>query len=213
MTSLLRFEHCGRFVFTDAGSVGSGSVGCPLCQQPLQLSLLDAPVRVPCPFTDGHRTCCCLVISSRLGPSGFSDEDQDELHVGLSNSAGVVYSYTQSGVQRQCHGWEQSLVIHLVAPSNCHLSFRMRWDRELETFSSLDMWVPHRFQEDREFGSCCYGFTLSFINQLMRSEGNEPISRQMFTTQYVLPRIRTASKYLSIYQVICQQGYYSTTVL
>lgn len=67
-----------------------------------------------------------------------------------------------------------------------------------------------RFQEQREFGSCCYGFALGFINHMRRSEGNQPISSEHFTAQYVLPRLSSASTYLSIYQHVCLHGFYSS---
>lgn len=73
------------------------------------------------------------------------------------------------------------------------------------------LFSPQRFQEQREFGSCCYGFALSFINHVMRSEGNKPISREHFTSQYVLPKMEMASRFLLVYQHICQRGYYSTS--
>ncbi|XP_067361487.1 MKRN2 opposite strand, tandem duplicate 1 isoform X2 [Channa argus] len=135
-----------------------------------------------------------------------SEENESELHVGISNSKGVVFSYTELGVLRQQVGWEQSIIVPLVAPGND----RMLWDTQLETFSNLNTWTGDRFQEQREFGSCCYGFALSYINHVMRSEGSEPITREHFTSQYILHRMEAASKYLSVYQDVCQHGYHST---
>lgn len=58
--------------------------------------------------------------------------------------AGVVFSYTESGVQRQQQGWELSIVVPLVAPSNDSLSFRTLWDEQLETYSRLNTWTAGR---------------------------------------------------------------------
>ena len=41
------------------------------------------------------------------------------------------------------------------------------------------------------------------------SSGREPIERDSFTCLHVHPRLRAASKYLSVYQYITQYGYYS----
>ncbi|KAM4613373.1 MKRN2 opposite strand, tandem duplicate 1 [Polymixia lowei] len=241
--TVLRFRHCGRIIYTfnnktepDAGS-RTGRTGepgrtntCPACQEPLRFGLLDAPVVLPSPFSDGHKTSCSFLIASRLGPTFISEQSDSELHVGISNSEGVVFSYTEVGVQCQQQGWEQCLTIPLVTPDNhsstlgvpsnysshlvntgnSSLIFKKYWDRQLEMFASLDAWTPQRFVEERESGSCCYGFALAFINQLRRSEGIEPISRNTFTIQYILPRMTTSSKYLSVYQHIQQHGYYST---
>ncbi|XP_029906887.1 MKRN2 opposite strand, tandem duplicate 1 [Myripristis murdjan] len=201
---VLRFRHCGSVIY-------SASRGrCPLCGGALSFGLQDAPLALPVPFTDGHSATCCLLVAAQQGAAAFSELSDSELHVGVSNSKGVVFSYTESGVQRQQCGWEQSIAVPLVAPGNQSVSFRRRWDVLLEEFTCQDTWTPHRFEEQREFGSCCYGFALGFINQLLRSQGRQPISRERFTAQFLLPRIRTASRYLSICQHISRDGYYST---
>ncbi|KAM3843035.1 MKRN2 opposite strand protein-like [Diretmus argenteus] len=209
---MLRFSHCGNIIYTfdrlmtSRRDLPSNTGRCPVCRDVMRLGLLDAPVSVPSPFINGHQAPCCFLIASQQGALQLREQNDSELHVGISNSEGVVFSYTESGVQRQQQDWEQSLAITLVAPGNLSLNFRKYWDRQLEKFASLDTWTPQRFAEDRDFGSCCYGFALSFINQLRRSEVTDPISRDAFTSQYVLPRMKTASKFLSVYQHISQHG-------
>ncbi|CAL8336182.1 unnamed protein product [Lota lota] len=269
MESIVRFRHCGKLIYTftnreeshssagEPGGTRRSPAGvtrerCPLCGDRLSFRLLDAPVAVSCPFSNGHETPCAFLISSRSGPTSISEQNESELHVGISNSEGVVFSYTESGVQRQQQGWEKSLTIPLVTPSNQpsntlvtpsnHASAALvtpsnrlsaalvtpsnhpsppllpasvirSWDRRLETFSSQDRWTTDRFSEEGEFGSCCYGFALSFINEVRRSEVMEVISQNTFTLRYVLPTIHCSSKYLSLYHYIHQHGYYySTTV-
>ncbi|KAM9860196.1 MKRN2 opposite strand, tandem duplicate 1 [Aulostomus maculatus] len=207
---LLQFRHCGRTVYTLADAAGPSGLRCPVCEQAVRLSLEEAPVRIQTPIRNGHSAVCCFLVTSQRGLAGLIEETDSELHVGVSNSEGVVFSYTESGVQCQQQGWEHSIVIPLVAPDNHILSFTTLWDRQLETFASQDSWTPDRFQEEREFGSCCYGFALGFVNQLLRSQGNRPISRERFTAQYVLPRMTNTSKYVSVYQHVCRRGYYCT---
>ncbi|XP_056253524.1 MKRN2 opposite strand, tandem duplicate 1 isoform X2 [Seriola aureovittata] len=204
---LLRFRHCGRTVYTLDGPAG---LWCPVCGLAVRLGLMEAPVRIQIPVGDGHRAACCFLITSRHGVAGFSEEKESELHVGISNSEGVVFSYTESGVQCQQQGWEQSIIVPLIDPSNDSLSFRKLWDKQLETYSHLNTWTADRFQEEREFGSCCYGFALSFINHVMRAEGRRTISSECFTSQYILPRMEMTSRYLSVYQHVRQHGHYST---
>ncbi|XP_030230214.1 MKRN2 opposite strand, tandem duplicate 1 [Gadus morhua] len=256
MENIVRFEHCGELIYTfthredtrssaeEPGGTGSGPAGvpsgrCPLCGDRLSFRLLDAPVAVPCPFSNGHETPCAFLLSSRSGPTSISEQNDSELHVGISNSEGVVFSYTESGVQRQQQSWEKSLTIPLITPSN-HPSVPLitpsnhpspvvvtpsnhpsppllpgsvvrSWDRRLETFSSQDRWTTDRFSEEGEFGSCCYGFALSFINEVRRSEVMEVISQNTFTLGCVLPTIQRSSKYLSLYDHIRHHGYYLST--
>ncbi|XP_024283940.1 MKRN2 opposite strand, tandem duplicate 1 [Oncorhynchus tshawytscha] len=210
--TVLKFNHCGRKIYSfDKNMRQTENTGrkCPICQEQMRFSLLEAPVIVPCPFSNGHKVRCAFLIGSSLGPAFLSEWQDSELHVGVTNSQGVVYSYTSSGVQREEQGWEQCLCVPLVAPGTSGGSLAgILWDSELEQFSRFPTWSQHRFEEEREFGSCCYGFALSFLNQLRRAEGRESVTRDDFTQQHVLPHVKTASKYITVYQEIHQQGFY-----
>ncbi|KAM9813400.1 MKRN2 opposite strand, tandem duplicate 1 [Neosynchiropus ocellatus] len=205
---LVRFRHCGRAVYVLADCL----VGprCPHCGEEVRFGLSDAPVRLRCPIENGHNTSCCFLVTSQLGPAGLSADNEAELHVGVSNSAGVVFSYSGSGVQRQQQGWTHCVVIPLVTPGNLDLHFMAQWDRELETYAAQDCWTPERFEEQRRFGSCCYGFALGFINQVMISEGKQPISSQDFTAQWVLPQTERMAKFLSLLELVRRRGYVSS---
>ena len=89
MENIVRFGHCGELIYTfthreeshgpaerRGGTAGSGPAGvpsgrCPLCGDPLSFRLLDAPVAVPCPFSNGHETPCAFLLSSRSGPTSI----------------------------------------------------------------------------------------------------------------------------------------------
>ncbi|XP_046880699.1 MKRN2 opposite strand, tandem duplicate 1 isoform X1 [Hypomesus transpacificus] len=217
--TVLKFSHCDRNIFSfvcqnnlhqmptpDDNTLISEPPRCPLCLSTMRFGLLDAPVLVPCPFSNGHKASRAFVIGSQQGPMFISECNDSELHVGITNSKGVVYNYTLSGMQRDDHGWEQCISVPLVAPGE--EIFGRQWDSELETFSSLPGWSPHRFHEEREFASCCYGFVLAFINHMRRIEGKDCVSRDVFTGQHVLPHIKTVSKYLRVYQEISLHGFY-----
>ncbi|KAM9524953.1 MKRN2 opposite strand, tandem duplicate 1 isoform 2-T2 [Salvelinus alpinus] len=190
--TVLKFNHCARKIYSfDKNSFQTENTGrkCPICQEQMRFSLLEAPVIVPCPFSNGHKVRCAFLIGSSLGPA--------------------FLSYTSSGVQREEQGWEQCLCVPLVAPGTGRdILAGTLWDSELEQFSLLSTWSRHRFEEEREFGSCCYGFALSFLNQLRRAEGRESVTRDDFTQQHVLPLVKTASKYITVYQEIHQHGFY-----
>lgn len=57
---------------------------------------------------------------------------------------GSVFSYTDSGIRSQRAGWEQSIIVPLVAPGDDSLSFRALWDKHLEWFSGLNTWTADR---------------------------------------------------------------------
>ncbi|XP_072522218.1 MKRN2 opposite strand, tandem duplicate 1 isoform X2 [Salminus brasiliensis] len=207
--TVVKFRHCGKDLYTfsdQRNQAGSRTALCPACQQSLALGLLDAPVALPCPFTNGHKAPCSFLLGANDGPSSLGEWLDSELHVGVSNSAGLVYNYTLSGVQRDEHGWEQCVCIPLVPPWRDSLIDS--WDKELQTFSSLPTWAAERFQEEREFGSCCYGFALTFINHMRSLDGKDSLSRNDFTTVHVLPRVKRASMYIKVYGEILQNGFY-----
>ncbi|KAL1007874.1 hypothetical protein UPYG_G00092830 [Umbra pygmaea] len=209
--TVLKFNHCGRTIYTfDQNRLQTQNTErkCPVCQEPMRFSLLEAPIIVPCPFSNGHNTPCAFLIGASLGPAFISELQDKEIHVGVTNSQGVVYSYTSLGIQRQKQDWEQCLCIPLVAPGIGTDSFHTLWDQELEEFSLFPTWMPHRFEEEREFGSCCYGFALSFLNKLRRAQNSAVISKDDFTQFHVFPRVKLASKYIKVYQEICQHGFY-----
>ncbi|XP_017560269.1 MKRN2 opposite strand, tandem duplicate 1 [Pygocentrus nattereri] len=216
--TVVTFRHCGKDIYTFSDQIATLSSlclqnqacarkhQCPVCQEPLVLGLLDAPVALPCPFTNGHRAPCSFLIGANDGPSFLREGHDTELHVGVSNSKGLVYNYTLSGVQRDEHGWEQCICIQLVPPWRDSLI--ESWDKELQLFSSLPIWTPERFHEEREFGSCCYGFALTFINYMRSLDSKDSLSRDEFTTSSVLPRMKRASMYIKMYEEIQQHGLY-----
>ncbi|XP_067287833.1 MKRN2 opposite strand, tandem duplicate 1 [Pseudorasbora parva] len=203
--AMIKYRHCGR----DVVSFSSDDVSvrqCPVCRQTLTFGLLDAPVAITCPFTNGHKVSCAFLIGSVHGPSHLGEWSDTEIHVGLSNSEGLVYNYTLSGIRRDAQGWENCVCIPLAPPERREL--RELWDTELERFSVLPEWTSERFSEERAFGSCCYGFALSFINRMRRLDGRAALSREHFTGCHILPRMKTVSQYINIYHAILQHGFY-----
>lgn len=57
--------------------------------------------------------------------------------------SGVVYNYSQDGIQRAETGWEQCISIPLVQPDM--FGMLQQWDKLLEEFSEGEAWLPHRY--------------------------------------------------------------------
>ncbi|XP_076865730.1 MKRN2 opposite strand, tandem duplicate 1 [Brachyhypopomus gauderio] len=216
--TVIKFRHCGRDIyrFSDQNNTSCSlykqhqscaeSKLCPICHESLVFGLLDAPVAIPGPFANGHHVSCAFLLGAKDGPSSLRESHESELHVGLSNKKGLVYNYTLSGVRTDAHGWEQCVCVQLVPP--CRDALRDSWDAELRAFSSLPTWAPELFYEEREFGSCCYGFVLTFINHMRSLDNQRPLSRDEFTGTHVLPKMKQASMYINVYEKILQGGFY-----
>ncbi|TRY85116.1 hypothetical protein DNTS_023053 [Danionella cerebrum] len=200
--TLVKYKHCGQkiYVFSDRVRV------CPICRHTVSFGLLDAPVVVPAPFTNGHRVACAFTIGSALGPAHLGEWSDSELHVGISNSAGLVFSYTLAGVRQDATGWERSVCIQLVPP--CRPALEESWDAEIQRFSLRPEWSSERFEEQREFGSCCYGFALSFINHIRSLDNKAGLSRDEFTRRLVSPHMSSVSRYIQVHRAVSQQGFF-----
>ncbi|XP_068838997.1 MKRN2 opposite strand protein isoform X2 [Capricornis sumatraensis] len=156
---------------------------CPLCGQDVgSRRLQEAPVSISEPFTDGHREKCSFLLRPTRGTF-----------------------LTVHGVQRDEVGWEQSVSVPLLRPGLFGLLDQ--WDKYLEDFSATGAWLPHRYEEDHHN---CYSYALAFINCVLATEGEEQLDRDEFTEKFVVPRTRKASKYITLYRAIEEQGFYVT---
>lgn len=70
--TVVKFRHCGKdiYSFSKSGVMlnQQNRNVCPVCRNPLKLGLLDAPVALPSPFTNGHETHCSFLLGAKEGP-------------------------------------------------------------------------------------------------------------------------------------------------
>ncbi|CAI5686454.1 MKRN2 opposite strand protein [Oreochromis niloticus] len=201
-SSVIRLTHCQKEIFCF-----SVPEECPSCGEELRGSRLqEAPVSLPSPFTNGHKTSCCLLVAPAHDNLDRDFDGAADLHTGISNTKGVVYNYTRGGVRRDQSGWERSVSVPLVRPDMFHLL--AQWDQYLERFSDGPMWDPawHRFDENNHN---CFSFCLHFVNGVLAAEGRGTLSRDDFTHTFILPRMRRVSKYTTLYRHIQKHQFYT----
>ncbi|XP_016112997.1 MKRN2 opposite strand protein-like [Sinocyclocheilus grahami] len=102
----------------------------------------------------------------------------------------LVYNYTLSGVRRDERGWEPCV------------------DTGAQGIMGQSWSSATQLAEESEFGSCCYGFALTFINHMRSLDGKVSLSRDQFTGSHLLPRMKTVSLYVNIHHAILQHGFY-----
>ncbi|XP_020658236.2 MKRN2 opposite strand protein isoform X2 [Pogona vitticeps] len=198
--SLIKISHCNKDIF---GS--SVPKHCPLCGQSLVYRKLEeAPVSIPSPFVNGHRERCSFLLKPTTGTFLSGYDGSSDLHVGITNTKGLVYNYNEAGVHKAEHGWEQCVNIPLVQPDMYGLL--EQWDLYLEQFSAAEIWLPHRYDEHLHN---CYTYALMFINCVLSAQKQQPMNKSEFTEKFVIPRTRKASKYITIYKEICKNGFYT----
>nr|XP_009482410.1 PREDICTED: MKRN2 opposite strand protein [Pelecanus crispus] len=131
-----------------------------------------------------------------------------DLHVGITNSNGVVYNYNEEGIHRAETGWEQCISIPLVQPDMFGLL--QQWDKLLEEFSVGDAWLPHRYDEHDHN---CYTYALAFINSVLTAQGKQQMSKSEFTEKFVIPQTKKASKYITLHQELTANDFYIVPLL
>ncbi|XP_053233676.1 MKRN2 opposite strand protein isoform X1 [Podarcis raffonei] len=197
---LIKISHCKRDIF---GSFVPKH--CPLCGQSLfYRKLEEAPVTIPSPFVNGHRERCSFLLKPTTGTFLRGYDGSSDLHVGITNTNGLVYNYNETGVNIAEHGWEQCVSVHLVQPDMYGLL--NQWDTYLEQFSAAEIWLPHRYEEHLHN---CYTYALTFINCVLSAQKKQQMNKSEFTERFVIPRTRKASKYITIYKEICKNGFYA----
>ncbi|XP_004692280.1 PREDICTED: MKRN2 opposite strand protein [Condylura cristata] len=195
---LIKFSHCKKSIYCF-----SMPSRCPLCHQDLgSWRLAEAPVSISSPFTNGHQEKCSFLLRPTHGTFLREYDGRADLHVGIASTAGVVYSYTALGVQRDEAGWEQSVSVPLLPPGMFGLMDQ--WDKYLEDFSGTGAWLPHRYEEDQHN---CYSYTLTFMNCILAMEGWGQLDKSEFTEKYVVPRTRQASRYITLYRAVEERGF------
>uniref|UniRef100_A0A3Q0T3W8 MKRN2 opposite strand n=1 Tax=Amphilophus citrinellus TaxID=61819 RepID=A0A3Q0T3W8_AMPCI len=196
--SVIRLSHCQKEIFCF-----SVPEECPSCGEELKGSRLqEAPVSLPSPLTNGHKTSCCLLVAPAHDNLNDFDGTAD-LHTGISNTK-IVYNYTHDGVRRDQNGWERCVSIPLVRPDMFHLL--AQWDQYLDRFSDGPMWDPAWHFDENDHN--CFSFCLHFVNCVLAAEGRGGLSRDDFTRTFILPRMRRVSKYTTLYQHIQKHQFY-----
>ncbi|EDM02151.1 rCG29620 [Rattus norvegicus] len=199
--SLIKFRHCERSIYT----FGVPQC-CPLCQGDVGSTRIeDAPISISDPFSNGHQEKCSFLLKPTRGTFLREYDGKSDLHVGVTNTHGVVYNYSARGIQRDEAGWECCLSVPLVQPSMFGLLDQ--WDKSLEDFYASPAWLPHRYEEPHHN---CSSFALAFINCILAMEGQEQLEKSEFTEKYVIPRTRLAAKYITLYRAIQERGFHVT---
>ncbi|KAG1962683.1 MKRN2 opposite strand protein [Pimephales promelas] len=199
--SVIKLSHCEKDIFCFFVPDQ-----CPECGMSFSGKRLEeAPVSVPNPFSNGHKVPCAFLVASAEHSVLRDFDGRSDLHTGITNTKGIVYNYTRAGVQREQEGWERCVCVPLVQPDM--FSLINQWDQYLEKFSSHQMWDPmwHSFNEETHN---CYSFTLTFINCVLAAQSKPGLSKDGFTHTFVLPRIRRASKYMTLCREISQNHFY-----
>ena len=206
---VLCFNHCDLDVNLLCLELPST---CPLCSGDLQSTPMKIPpFRLPSPLQHSGEAPYSVVIRPTQGT--FLDQygKDSNLHVGISNSKGVVYDFDEKGLNRSLQGWSQCVAITIATRTDVRLT--SIWDLKLQEFACYEHWTAPRYDENTWN---CYDFVLGFL-QLLRLGEQLPCikTKGEFCEEMVVPRTSEVAKYISMYRKVLQKGVmvqYSTSL-
>jgi len=192
---ILCFQHCDKKVKVFCFALPKT---CQLCGADLYTSELRIPpFRIPYPFTKAVLQPCAVAIRPTLGDFLHHYQNSTDLHIGVTDSQGIVYEYDKNGLKNNdTTRWSQCLAIQIVQQPDS--KWREYWDYTLEIVSQQDRWISERYKEDDHN---CYTFVLAFLRTLQLKSINKAVLNKMdFCREYILPRTISAGKYISLYR-------------
>lgn len=191
------FQHCDRKKNILCFSVPQI---CPLCGgDTTQTEMRIPPYLIESPFTDARYSQCSILVKPTIGHFLYSFDNSSDLHIGVSNSSGVVYEFDERGVVVGGDNWSCCLTVDL---QNIDTEL---WDKEIEIFGNERKWSAYSYNE--AFLNC-YDFVIGFL----RSFGLESVypclrDKLEFCEKMILPVTSRAGKYISLYRTIEASGY------
>ncbi|GAB1610779.1 hypothetical protein Ahia01_001364400 [Argonauta hians] len=193
------FQHCT--LTTNIFYTSHFPVVCPLCGEDVAHSdPIIPPYRINCPFTDAAHNPFSVVVKPTLGTFLKEYQKESNLHIGVTNSQGVVYEYDENGTSIGSPSWAQCVAVSFgeALPGTTLWS---EWDSMLDQYSRNSQWTSQRYDED---GHNCFSFVLGFlkVTQLLPSAA----SKQDFTDHFLLRRMVKCSKYIYMHRQIAAQG-------
>ncbi|CAB3368777.1 Hypothetical predicted protein [Cloeon dipterum] len=179
---LICFKHCKSDIF-----VFSVPKSCPECNADLTTNTDITPFSIPFPFTRASQYPCSLVLRPTNGDFLRSYSNNADLHIGVTNSRGNIFSYDEHGLKEEpAKDWDECLSIQCNTTSSD--VFETSWDSALNTCLQSENWVPERYNEDNYN---CYTFVLSFLTSVPMCPLNQfTCDRETFWASGNCPSIR-----------------------
>lgn len=223
---LLCFEHCtkGRRVICEQ----LPSL-CPICKQQLDGSFLRLPpFRLPSPFTTAAESAYSVVIKPTCGSFLLDYSTGADLHIGLVDSGGSVYEFSEVGLRVMQSEWTQCVSVALSKNTNKlqpgqsfasllpagtdHELYMQHWDNILNHSLNQNQWQMRKYSENMHN---CYTYVLSVLKDLELKVGrinsfSKPLfnSGDSFCKELIVPRTAQAARYIALYRQVLSDGFF-----
>eukprot|EP00128_Syssomonas_multiformis_P006568 Colp12_sorted_trinity150504_noHs@13473 len=169
---------------------------CPRCGEELREVLIEWK-RLKSPFVSQFTALRTILLKPTNGM--FKDYNVDSLlHVGISNSKGVVYNFDERGLSVDHNGWEECIGIQLHVPLDDR-----DWDRCLIEHSQFfdDNYEPLQHN--------CYDYVISFLHFIRFSHhGRTTWDKDTFSDVFVEKPLNYATKWVMLCRYVRETGHF-----
>ncbi|XP_011500483.1 PREDICTED: MKRN2 opposite strand protein [Ceratosolen solmsi marchali] len=185
VNNLICFQHCcTTYIFCK-----TVPEKCPICDNFLTTLLLE-PFVIPYPLVNAKDYPCSIVVRPSVGSFLDDYNVNNDLHIGITNSSGMVIEYDECGLVRDDGDkWKCCASIRLIPES--WVTF---WDENLNKMCNDVIWNANNY-DNAEFN--CFNFVISFLKELKYSD-IQFMNKVDMCKEFILPRIQNILKYVSL---------------
>ncbi|XP_066915643.1 MKRN2 opposite strand protein-like [Clytia hemisphaerica] len=189
------FKHCDPDIFIFCFQIPHH---CPFCKKEI-ISYLVPPCVVPSPLNENEKPKAYSIVIKPTNGSFMSDyQENDDLHIGITNLYGDVFNFDSVGVQKEKEGWDECACIVLIkdgSPSDEEKEWMKKWNKCLSSSLKDTQWTKERYDENQ---LNCYDYVIRMLSKIQGREMN----KQDFVQDHILPTTKKVAKYLKLHKSI-----------
>ncbi|XP_076184088.1 MKRN2 opposite strand protein-like [Ptiloglossa arizonensis] len=174
---------------------------CPICR----LCIVDyniEPFLIPYPYKNAAYQPAAVVVRPSQGNFLTDYHIVNELHIGITNSKGIVFEFDKQGVIINDHSkWTDSIVLKITPTS-----WDNHWDETLQAMLKDIKWKSENYDEVK---MNCFNFVMEFINNLHYTNIIFA-SKENMCDKLILSKIQEAVKYNSVFKKLENNDYFIT---
>ncbi|XP_053988266.1 MKRN2 opposite strand protein [Hylaeus anthracinus] len=194
---ILCFRHCcNKSIFCK-----SVPKICPICQSSIA-NYNTEPFLIPYPYTNAIYQPAAVVVRPSQG--NFLNEYSilNDLHIGITNSQGIVHEYDKQGIIINDHSkWTDCIALKITP-----ICWDYHWDETLQAILKDNKWRSDNYDE---VTMNCFNFVIEFINNLQYMNMIF-ISKENMCDKLILAKIQEAVKYNSVFKSLEHNDYFIT---
>ena len=186
-SEIICFKHCdSRPVFCK-----KLPATCPVCSEKI-LSYILEPSTIPYPCGNATENPCSIAVRPSAGNFLDDYKPTDDLHIAIVNSQGRIFEFDRGGLMVDDFvSWKDCLCLD-GAPE----SWYSHWDSALCHLCNDTKWREENYKQD---STNCFSFVMDFL-ELLNYSRLQFLDKEQMCESIVLPKIREALRYISIYR-------------